>query len=267
MNDIDIKYENLKSILRDYGKIVIAYSGGVDSTFLAKVAFDTLGENAIAVMILSSMNPNREVENAKIYANNIGIDYREIEADEFENSDFVKNDSMRCYYCKKHIFQKLLSFVHQLDFSFVAEGSNLDDKNDYRPGLKAIAELSIKSPLFESGFTKAEIRQMSKRLNLPTWDKPSFACLASRIPYGIPIDYNILKMIETAENFLIDLGFKQMRVRYHNDIARIELLPEDIKNIFKDDIPVRVNDKFKEIGFKYVAVDILGYRMGSMNNN
>lgn len=265
MTDLNSKYNHLKNIILDYKTVLVAYSGGVDSTFLAKVAYDTLKDNAIAVTIRSAMNPKHELYEAREFINQIGIKHLEIDADEFNNKDFIKNDKDRCYYCKKELFKKLKNLASQKNLNFVIEGSNIDDTSDYRPGLKAISELGIKSPLIQSNFTKSEIRALSKNLNLPTWDKPSFACLASRIPYGTQISYDILKMIEEAELYLINLGFKQLRVRYHNNLARIELLQQDIKKIFENGLQNQIYDKFKQIGFIYVTIDIIGYKTGSMN--
>lgn len=259
-------YENLKDIILNYESVLVAYSGGVDSTFLAKVAYDVLKEKAMAVTICSSMNPKRELEEAREYAKAIGINHAEIEAMEFENKDFVRNDKDKCYYCKKALFSKLKTLAKNKGFKYVIEGSNADDINDYRPGLKAIAELNIKSPLREANLTKSDIRMFSQELDLPTWSKPSFACLASRIPYGTTITPKMLKMIEEAENYLVELGFSQMRVRYHGEIARIELPPNDIKKLFDDNLQNKIYIKYKEIGFLYTTVDIIGYRTGSMND-
>lgn len=265
-SELKVKYEKLKALLIGYGSVLVAYSGGVDSTFLAKIAYDMLKNKAIAVTICSSMNPNREVEEARIYADNINITHIEIEANEFENKDFIRNDKQRCYYCKKSLFSKLKNIAYEKGIDYVIEGSNVDDDGDYRPGFKAISELDIKSPLRESELTKLEIRVLSEELKLPTWKKPSFACLASRIPYGTNITHEILQMIEKSEEYLINLGFEQLRVRYHNDIARIELLPQDIKKLFDNDFQEIIYNKFREIGFLYVTIDIMGYRMGSMND-
>lgn len=262
-----LAYEKLKHIILNYESVLVAYSGGVDSTFLAKVAYDVLKDKAMSVTIRSSMNPKHELEEARAFAKIIGINHIEIEAMEFENKNFVKNDKDKCYYCKKALFSKLKVLAKDKGFEYVIEGSNADDINDYRPGLKAIAELNIKSPLREANLTKSDIRMLSQKLELPTWNKPSFACLASRIPYGTHITLEILKKIEEAENYLIELGFSQMRVRYHGEIARIELLPNDIKKIFDNNLQKKIYMKYKEIGFLYTTIDIIGYRTGSMNDS
>ena len=250
--NIDEKYELLKSKLRDMGKVVIAYSGGVDSNFLLKVASDELGQNAIAVTIHAMMHSDREMDEAKEYTKQFGVKHEVIKVDN--------------YYCKCAVFNMIKDYATKNDVKYVLDGTNLSDLGDYRPGLKALEELNVVSPLKDSGLTKEEIRILSHRLNLKTYNKPSFACLASRIPYGDKITKEKLKLVEEAENYLQDLGFRQYRVRLHNDIARIEVAKDEMNKFFDDEMMKNVHNKLKEIGFKYVTLDLNGYQMGSLNN-
>lgn len=278
---LEKKYDELKKLLRSYGKVAVAFSSGVDSTFLlyaAKEAFAeahnvtesidssvALAKNVIAVTVSADFVAEREKDEAGSFCKEHGIEHVICKASLTDIAHFSENPPDRCYYCKHHIFENILKIAAEHGISAVAEGSNLDDNSDYRPGHKAIAELGIKSPLRECGFTKAEIREVSKHLGLPTWSKPSFACLASRIPYGNIITSEKLSMIDKAEDLLLSLGFTQFRVRHHDEIARIELLPEDFPHFMEDDIRMKVYDELKAFGFRYVALDIKGYRTGSLN--
>ena len=262
------KYEKLKQILEGYGKVAIAFSGGVDSSFLLRVAHDVLGDEAIAITIESSLYPERETSEAVSRCNELGVRQLMLPLDEFEIEGFDKNPVDRCYICKTNIFKKIISAAAAEGIAVVAEGSNVDDEGDYRPGLKAITEQEVKSPLRESGLTKDEIRILSKELSLPTWDKPSFACLATRFPYGDMITKEKLQRLDLAEQLLIDLGFSQVRVRLHGEDgsqARIEALPEDFPKMIEDEIRNRIYDYFREIGFENVSLDMRGYKSGSMN--
>lgn len=264
---LEKKYEDLKALIRSYGKVAIAFSSGVDSTFLlyaAKEAFEEI-DNVIAVTISSDFVAEREKDEAGSFCQKHGIKHIMCNASLNEIPHFSENPPDRCYYCKHHIFENIIKIAQEHGITSVAEGSNLDDNSDYRPGHKAILELGVKSPLRECGFTKAEIREVSKGLGLPTWSKPSFACLASRIPYGNIITSEKLSMIDKAEDLLLSLGFNQFRVRHHGDIARIELLPEDFSRFMEDSVRMKVYDEFKAFGFGYVALDIKGYRTGSLN--
>lgn len=260
---IEEKFEKLKKFLRELGSVAIAFSGGVDSTFLLKVAHDELGDNAVAVTAVSEFYPSRETEEAKNFCKQENI--RQIFFDEniLSVENIENNPKNRCYLCKRNLFTKILELAAENKIAHVAEGSNMDDNGDYRPGLQAIAELQIKSPLREAELYKAEIRELSKKLNLPTWDKPSFACLASRFVYGEKITPKKLSRIERAEDYLRDKNFKQFRVRIHDNLARIEILPTDFEKI----LPVREElvKNFKDFGFDYVSLDLQGYRTGSMN--
>jgi len=257
------KLEQLKNNIKEMKSAAIAYSGGVDSTFLLKVSHDVLGENVIAVTATSSTYPQRELEQAKQFTKNMRIKHVIIKSEETEIDDFSKNPNDRCYYCKKELFSKIKQIANEEHFNYVLDGTNADDIDDYRPGLKALQELGVVSPLLDVGLTKKEIREISKEMNLDTWDKPAFACLASRFPYGIKITKSRLKQVEKAEMFLHAIGLKQFRVRYHNEIARVEVLKEDFQTILNHS--QEIVKHFKKLGFKYVTLDIEGYRKGSMN--
>ena len=265
----DEKYNKLCDYLKSLKKVAVAYSSGVDSTFLLKVAFDTLGaDNVIAVTASSSWFPDREYEEAKNFCTENGIKQIIVNIDENDVEGFKENPVNRCYICKKAIFSRLLEIAKENGIDEVVEGSNLDDNGDYRPGHIAIKELNIKSPLREASLTKAEIRELSKELNLKTWKKPSFACLASRFVYGETINKEKLSLVDKAEQLLMDMGFEQFRVRIHGDkdfIARIEVNPSDITKIAEDNNREKIFEAFKSFGFSYVALDLKGYRTGSMN--
>ena len=270
MNSIDKnllnKYEELKRYIKSLGSVAVAFSSGVDSTFLLFASKEALNDNIIALTASSCLFPKRELSEAEEFCKNLKIKHITINANEFEIDGFSENPVNRCYLCKKQLFNLFKNIAAENKINQVIEGSNFDDEGDYRPGLMAIRELNIKSPLKELKFTKAEIRSLSKYFNLPTWDKPSFACLASRFPYGEEINENKIKMVDRAEQILLDLGFEQFRVRVHNsNLARIELLPKEFQKFIEDDIRLKVYEKFKKIGFNYVALDIIGYRTGSMN--
>lgn len=255
---------NLRALIRGYKRAVVAFSAGVDSTLLAKIVGEELGENGYALTITSPFNPEQEKLEAVRLAAEFGIKHIIVEINEF-NHAILSNPVDRCYYCKKEIFKKILESALELGIENVLDGSNVDDLGDYRPGKLALEELGIKSPLLESGWTKSDIREYSKELGLPTWEKPAFACLASRIPYNEEITLEKLKMVERAEQFLFELGFRQYRVRCHGKLARVELLPEDRKKFYNDEMMDMLSESFKGIGFKFVALDCAGYKMGNMN--
>lgn len=259
------KYEKLKDYISSFGSVAIAFSSGVDSTFLLYAAKEALGEKVIAVTASSCSFPERELNEAKEYCEKMGIRHFVIKSEELEIEGFSHNPKNRCYLCKHELFEKIGKVAKEQGINEIAEGSNLDDNGDYRPGLQAVAELGIKSPLRYIGFTKQEIRDMSEYLKLPTWNKQSFACLSSRFPYGDLINEKKLKMVDKAEQLLLDMGFHQLRVRIHGDLARIELIPEEFPKFMEEATRNTVYDKFKEYGFTYVALDIKGYRTGSMN--
>ncbi|AND85448.1 ATP-dependent sacrificial sulfur transferase LarE [Clostridium tyrobutyricum] len=259
------KLDTLKENIKKLQSVAIAFSGGVDSTFLLKVAHDVLGDNVIAITATSSTYPKRELDEARKYAKSMGVKHIIIESEELDIEGYAKNPVNRCYYCKKELFSKLRNIAKENDINYVLDGSNLDDTGDYRPGMEAAKELGIVSPLKEAKLTKDDIRTFSREMNLPTWNKPSFACLSSRFPYGNKITSKKLKMVEDAEQFLLDLGFRQVRVRCHDTIARIEVAPEERSKFFDLSLMDKVGNKFRELGFTYVTLDILGYKTGSMN--
>ena len=261
----DNKLEKLKNLLKDMGNVAIAFSGGVDSTFLLKVAADVLGENVIAVTARSSTYPEREFNEASEYIKKLGAKHAVIRSEELEIDGFSKNPANRCYFCKKELFTKVWKVAEQHGMKYVADGSNMDDLGDYRPGMLALKELGVSSPLREAGLTKENIRSLSREMGLPTWDKQPFACLASRFPYGEEITPEKLRMIDKAEQFLLDLGFKQVRVRHHGDVARIEVARNERSRFFDTDMMDKISERLKEVGFRYVTLDLQGYRTGSMN--
>lgn len=260
------KYRNLQKLLKDMGRVMIACSGGVDSTLLLKVARDVLNENVLAVTALSATTPEMERKDAVRLARSIGVKHLLLESKEMDIPDFTKNPQDKCYICKKHRFGALVELAKKKKINYVLDGTNLDDHKDFRPGMRATRELGIRSPLSEVQLTKAEIRRISKKLKLPTWDKPSLACLASRIPYGQPITAEKLKQVDAGENYIRNLGLSgQVRVRYENETARIELSAQDIAKVAAPSVRKRVVVYFKKLGFKFVALDLSGYRMGSLN--
>ena len=259
------KYQLLKDNIKKRGSAAIAYSGGVDSNFLVKVTHDVLGENMIAITATSSTYPERELKEAIAYAKDMGVKHLIISSEELDIEGFASNPTNRCYYCKKELFSKIKEIAKENGVNYVFDGSNVDDEGDYRPGMQAAKELEVISPIKEAGLTKEDVRTLSKELGLPTWDKPAFACLSSRFPYGNKITAPKLKMVEEAEQFLLDMGIRQLRVRHHGEIARIEVSPNERMKFFDLETMDKIGEKFKEIGFTYVTLDMLGYRTGSMN--
>lgn len=265
MNCLTEKYTKLQEYLRSLGSVAVAFSGGVDSSFLLRVAHDVLGERAIAVTASSCSFPQRELKQAQDFCRQYGIRHVICQSEELDIDGFRQNPENRCYLCKHELFEKIWAIAGEEGLAAVAEGSNLDDNGDYRPGLLAVQELGVKSPLREAGLCKAEIRELSKLLGLPTWNKQSFACLSSRFVYGETISEEKLAMVDRAEQLLLDLGFHQVRVRIHGAIARIEILPEEFEKLLAGDVRREVYRQFKAYGFTYVTLDLLGYRTGSMN--
>lgn len=263
--DTKEKLRKLRDNIKALESVVVAFSGGVDSSLVAKVSYDVLGDKALAITARSETYPPHEYEEAKKIAKEIGISHMTIDTSELGIKGFAENPPNRCYFCKSELFGKLREIAKEKGYKTVADGANLDDTGEYRPGLDAAKELEVRSPLKESGLRKADIREISKHLKLSNWDKPSYACMSSRFPYGQSITEDKLTVVASAENYLRSIGLKQFRVRHHDTIARIEVLPEDIALLMQDGKRKELVKKFKEIGYKYVTIDMEGYRSGSMN--
>lgn len=260
---IQEKNQKLSEALRGMKRVMVAFSGGVDSTFVLKRGHQELGDQVLAVIAASETFPAREFDAAVQIAHEMGVPFYTTEVKELENSHFVANQADRCYHCKTGLYSHLKRLADELDYPYILDGSNVDDLGDYRPGMKAKHEQGVRSVLQETGFTKNEIRQLSKELGLSTWNKPSFACLSSRIPYGTTIEKNKIDQIDEAEQFLINLGFNQIRVRHHDRIARIEVIPEEINKVIE--YREQIHKKLTQLKFTYVTLDLQGYRLGSMN--
>ena len=265
MDEAHLKKSKLEEILKSLGSVAVAFSYGVDSTFLLKTAHGVLGEHAVAVTACFCLFPASELRAAAAYCAREGIRHITVSPEELPIDGFRSNPPDRCYLCKRQMFETIIGKARAAGLAFVAEGSNADDALDYRPGMAAVAELGVKSPLLEAGLTKAEIRLLSKEMGLPTWDKPSLACLASRFPYGEPLTEETLSMVEKAERYLLDTGFRTVRVRVHGDIARIETDPSEFSRFLQHGTAAAVRGYLTGLGFRYVALDLGGYVTGSMN--
>ncbi len=262
---IDQKWEHLKALLHEMKPAVLAYSGGVDSSLLLRAASEVMGPRLIAVTAVSETYPAGELQSAKDFARSLGVIHRILHTEELASEAFVRNSPDRCYYCKQELFEKLRKLAGTEGIPFVIEGSNTDDLNDHRPGRKAAGEHDVRSPLVEAGLSKSEVRELARKLELSVWDKPSLACLSSRIPYGTRITPAILKAVQAAEDHLHTQGFRQVRVRHHGDTARIEVDRPDFAKLLSNGVAERVTAALKEIGYTYVCLDLAGYRTGSMN--
>jgi uncharacterized protein len=259
------KEQALKAILKEAGQVAVAFSGGVDSSYLVCVAHEVLGDRAVAVTALSPTYPDHVRKDAEDIAKLVGIRHLIIESNELEIPGFSQNPVDRCYFCKRELFQEVASAVRPLGITTVADGSNADDVGDYRPGMKAACELGVLSPLKQAGMRKADIRECSRRAGLPTADKPAFACLASRFPYGMEITEEKLKAVDSVEGYLRAKGFRVIRVRHHGEVARIELGEDEISRLLDAALRAEVAAAVKNAGFLYAALDLRGYRTGSMN--
>lgn len=262
---IESKFLKLKDILARMGKVLIAFSGGSDSTFLLKAASLVLADDVLAVTADSHTYPAEELKQAKILAKEMKVKLIVIRTHELRNQKFKSNPANRCYYCKRELFETLRRIARKYNIKYILDGSNVDDKYDFRPGSKAKNEFKVRSPLFEAGLGKKEIRELSKKLALKTWDKPALACLASRVPYGVAIKIRDLLRVDRAEQFLRSLGFRQVRLRHYGRLARIEVERPEITRLISPQVRDKIIDRLKKLGYNYVTVDLAGYRTGSLN--
>jgi uncharacterized protein len=266
-NRLTKKRAHLISILKNYGSLLVAYSGGVDSTFLLATAHEALKKNLVAVTATSPLHPVKESQEAKAFAQKLGVEHLLIKSREMSRSEFTANTKRRCYLCKKYLFKDLLKIARDRNIEYVAHGANVDDLEDFRPGFDAAREMNIMAPMVDAGLTKNDIRILSKQMNLKTWNKPPMSCLATRIPYGTQITIKKLKMIERAEQVILNLGVASCRVRVHDKVARIEVNSGDIERILNQGIRSTIVGHLREIGFSHVAVDLEGYGQGRMNRD
>lgn len=259
------KEQNLRDLMREMKKVLVAYSGGVDSAYLALIATQELKENAVCVLGVSPSVSQFQREEAENIAKTFNYNFEKILTDEIKNPNYQANPTNRCYFCKTELYGKLQRIAEQKNLNFVIDGTNADDIGDYRPGRKAADENSVRSPLIEVGLSKSEIRDLSKSQNLPTWDKAASPCLSSRIAYGIPVTIERLSKVERGEEILRKLGFKEFRVRLHDELVRLEIAPQELSRTLDFELINNLDEKFKKLGFRYVTLDLQGYRSGAMN--
>jgi len=264
---LDEKDKRLRQLVRDFGSVIIAFSGGVDSAYLAYVASDELGERALAVTGDSASYPTFQRELADQLIRTFGIRHKMLLTDEFNDPNYTSNPANRCYFCKSELYDKLGALAAERGFQVICDGTNADDLGDWRPGRQAARERGVRSPFVECSMTKRDIRELSRRAGLPTWDQPASACLSSRIPYGEVVTIEKLSAVDRADQFLRQLGFRQVRVRHHGDIARIEIAAEELPRALDPALSLRITTELKELGFRYVTVDLEGYRTGSLNES
>jgi uncharacterized protein len=266
MTDIQTKYQNLQTQLKQLGRVLVAFSGGVDSSFLLKVAVDTLGkDNCLAIMGVSPSLSKQQHEQAQEVARQVGAQFLEVDVHEIEDPNYVANQADRCFHCKTHLFKKLRTVAQQQGFEHILCGNNIDDQGDYRPGQQAGKNLGVISPLMDAELTKADIRQLSRNLDLPTADLPASPCLSSRLAYGLEVTVERLDQIEKAEALLRELGFKEFRVRHHDHVARIECHPQDMPILIQDSLRNQIVRSFKKWGFQFVTIDLQGFQSGALN--
>lgn len=262
---LQTKYDKLIGIIRELESVIVAFSGGADSTFLARAAKDAVGEHALLVTADSETYPEAELAEAKRLAELLGMRHIVVQTRELDNPEYAKNPPNRCFFCKEELFTRLKPVAEAERVGHLIYGANMDDLGDHRPGMQAARQMGVKAPLIDAGLTKGEIRELSRALGLPTWDKPSFACLSSRFPYGDPITAEKLRQVDAAEAFLRSLGFRQFRVRHHDTLARLEIPLEEIPRLWEDGRYEKIAARLRELGYLYVAVDLQGFRSGSMN--
>ncbi|MCX8072294.1 MAG: ATP-dependent sacrificial sulfur transferase LarE [Candidatus Binatia bacterium] len=265
MTELETKFQTLRHLFAEYGQVLVAFSGGVDSSFVLRVAHDVLDAKVVALTVRSPTVPEYDHRAAVELAQALGVEHIVVDADELEIPEYAANPTNRCYFCKQHLFEICSAEASRRGIPIIVDGANLDDLGDYRPGLKAAAERGVRHPLVEAGLRKADVRELSRRLGLPTWSKPASPCLSSRFPYGTRITHEALQRVARAEQVLHDLGFRVCRVRYHQKLARIEVPLADLPRLLEPEIRACVVEGFRAAGFEHVTVDLEGFRSGSLN--